>query len=169
MRKKPFGAGILFQQTAQSFFLKATGQVYDNMLKRVMKKGFYGLPFDKEGFRAFVLAAMGGTYDGYFRCRYCNGFFALDQVSCDHAHALSKGGGIDLDNLEFLCKQCNQRKGTLKPEEYFKLLKFLDDELPMGKVDILMRLEISVQLAAADRARKAKERREALLRAAGPQ
>jgi hypothetical protein len=129
------------------------------MLARVTRKGFYGLPFDKEGFRDHVLSAMGGTYDGFFRCRYCTGYFTLEQVSVDHAHPLSRGGGVELDNLDFPCKPCNARKGSLTPEEYFLLLEFLDNKIPLAKTDVLQRLEISVQLAAADRARKAQQKK----------
>jgi 5-methylcytosine-specific restriction endonuclease McrA len=129
------------------------------MLARVMRKGFPGLPFDKDEFRQHVLSAMGGYEDGFFRCRYCNGFFTLEQVAVDHMLPLSRGGGVELENLDYPCKPCNARKGSMPPEEYFKLLKFLDDELPLEKADILQRLQISVQLAAADRARKAKEKR----------
>jgi 5-methylcytosine-specific restriction endonuclease McrA len=154
------GSGILFQDAVKSVFLRVTGQTYDNMLVRIRKKGFPGLPFDKDAFRDHVLSAMGGNYDGYFRCQYCNGFFTLEQVAVDHAHSLGRAGGVELSNLDYPCKPCNARKGTMLPAEYHRLLKFLDDELPLAKTDILQRLEISVQLAAADRARRAKEKRQ---------
>jgi hypothetical protein len=137
-----------------------TGQTYDNMLARVMRKGFYGLPFDKDGFREHVLNAMGGHYDGYFRCPYCNGYFTMEQVAVDHVHPLSRGGGVELENLEFPCKPCNNRKGSMTPQEYLLLLDFLDTKIPLAKTDVLQRLEISIQLAAADRVRRAKEKRE---------
>jgi hypothetical protein len=131
------------------------------MLARVKRKGFAGLPFDKEDFRAHVLCAMGGHYDGFFRCRYCLGYFTLEQTAVDHANPLSRGGGVELDNLEYPCRADNNRKGSMTPEEYFLLLEFLDSKIPLAKTDVLKRLEISVQLAAADRARKAKEKRDA--------
>jgi hypothetical protein len=159
VRRKPIGTGILFQNAVKSLFMRVTGQTYDNMLVRVMRKGFPGLPFDKDGFRQHVLSAMGGYEDGFFRCRYCTGHFALEQVAVDHAHPLSRGGGVELENLEFPCKPCNHRKGSMTPEEYCLLLEFLDEEIPLAKTDVLQRLEISVQLAAADRARKAKEKK----------
>jgi HNH endonuclease len=159
VRRKTIGTGILFQGTVKSVFTRLTGQTYDNMQARIIRKGFYGLPFDKDAFREHVLNAMGGTYDGFFRCRYCNGYFTLHQVAVDHAHPLSRGGGVDLSNLEYPCKACNNRKGSMTPEEYYLLLEFLDSRIPLAKNDVLNRLEISVQLAAADRARKAKEKR----------
>lgn len=160
MRGKKVGSGILFQDTVKSVFLRVTGQAFDNMLARVTRKGFPGLPFDKDGFREHILAAMGGNYDGYFRCRYCSGYFALEQVAVDHSLPLSRGGGVELENLDYPCKPCNNRKGSMPPDEYFKLLRFLDEEIPLAKTDVLKRLEISVQLAAADRVRRAKEKRE---------
>jgi hypothetical protein len=155
------GSGILFQDAVKSVFVRVTGQTYDNMLVRVKKKGFPGLPFDKDVFRDHVLSAMGGNYDGYFRCRYCTGFFTLEQVAVDHMLPLSRGGGVELENLDYPCKPCNARKGSMPPDKYFKLLKFLDDELPLEKTDVLQRLQISVQLAVADRVRRAKEKRKA--------
>ena len=161
MGRKKVGTGILFQKTVKSVFTEITGSQYDNMLARVMRKGFYSLPFDKESYRMHVLSAMGGNYDGFFRCRYCNGYFTLEQVAVDHAHPLGRGGGVELENLEFPCSPCNHRKGKLTPEEYLLLLEFLDAKIPLGKTDVLNRLEISVQLAAADRVRRAKAAKEA--------
>lgn len=165
MGRRAIGAGILFQDTVKSLFLRVTGQTYDNMQARAIRKGFPGLPFSKDKFRVHVLAAMGGHEDGYFRCRYCNGFFTLEQVAVDHMLPLSRGGGVELENLDYPCKPCNARKGSMPPDKYFRLLKFLDDELPLEKTDVLQRLEISVQLAAADRVRRAKEKREAQAKA----
>lgn len=165
MGRRAIGAGILFQDTVKSLFLRVTGQTYDNMQARAIRKGFPSLPFSKDEFRVHVLAAMGGHEDGYFRCRYCNGFFTLEQVAVDHMLPLSRGGGVELENLDYPCKPCNARKGSMPPDKYFRLLKFLDDELPLEKTDVLQRLEISVQLAAADRVRRAKEKREAQAKA----
>ena len=156
MRSKKIGTGELFQDTAKSFFVRMSARAYDNMEARVVTKGFPGLPFSKDDFRARLLLIMDGNYDGIFRCRYCNGFFALNQIAVDHAHPLSRGGGVELDNLEFPCRACNFRKGSLTPEEYLDLLDFLDNKIPLGKNDVLQRLQISVQLAAANRALRKK-------------
>lgn len=151
-------ARSLFQETAKSVFLDITGQTYDNMKTRILRKGFYGLPFSKDIFREHVLKAMGGSYDGFFVCRYCHGYFGLTQIAVDHQTPLSRGGGVELDNLDYPCRACNNRKGSTTPEEYLKLLDFLDTKIPLAKADVLNRLEISVQLAAADRARRRKNR-----------
>ena len=161
---KKIGSGSLFLDTAKSVFTSVSGQAYWNMKARVERKGFYGLPFTLDSFRMHLLCAMGGIYDGFLRCRYCNGIFALDQVAVDHAHPLSRGGGVELDNLDFPCAPCNARKGSMTPDEYFLLLEFLENKIPLAKNDVLNRLEISVQLAAADRARKKREKRPLSLR-----
>ena len=148
MAKKIIGAGALFPENAESAFMRMTLVQYNNMLARVKSKGFYGLPFDRHGFREYVLKALGGHYDGFVRCRYCTGFFALGEVAVDHAAPLSRGGGVDLDNLDLPCKPCNSRKGSMKPQEYLDLLDFLDSRIPLAKTDVLRRLEMSVQVAA---------------------
>ncbi len=43
-----------------------------------------------------------------YRCRHCGGWHDL---TIDHIHPLSKGGTNAFDNLQTLCKTCNNRKG----------------------------------------------------------
>lgn len=42
-----------------------------------------------------------------YRCSYCK---ATDHLTIDHIIPLSKNGTIDIENLQILCKQCNNRK-----------------------------------------------------------
>lgn len=44
-----------------------------------------------------------------FICQMCGG---RQQLSVDHIVPESKGGTLDLDNLQTLCRRCNSRKGT---------------------------------------------------------
>jgi 5-methylcytosine-specific restriction endonuclease McrA len=145
---KAVGTGNLFQDTCKAVFVRITGSRYDDMLRRVKGKGFPGLPFDKDGLRTHLLKAMGGTYDGFLRCRYCAGFFTIEQIAIDHAIPLSRGGGVDLANLDYPCKLCNNRKGGTTPTEYVLLLQFLESAIPLARGDVLHRLGISVPLAA---------------------
>lgn len=46
--------------------------------------------------------------DGY-RCRSCSTHL---QLSVDHITPESKGGTLDFDNLQTLCRSCNSRKGA---------------------------------------------------------
>lgn len=147
---KPVGSGSLFQDDSHRLFVSLSGSRYDAMCDRLERKKLPPLAFSKTQFRAKILELMGGKEDGVVRCRYCLSFFGIKDISADHAIPLSRGGSTDLHNLEFPCKQCNLRKGNCKPDEFLALLAFLET-IPFARIDILKRLEISVQLAAGQR------------------
>jgi hypothetical protein len=149
--RHPAGVGILFANKAKSGFLALTGSRYDSMVTRMAKKKLPPLPFTKAEFRAHVLAALGGFDDGAIQCRYCRGFFTLTDLAGDHAKPLSRGGSAGLDNLEYPCKACNDRKGSMTPDEFLALLEFLDTRIPLARIDVLKRLGQSVKLAAGAR------------------
>ena len=46
--------------------------------------------------------------DGY-RCRHCG---SAEDLTIDHIHPQSRGGGHTEDNLQTLCRPCNSRKGA---------------------------------------------------------
>jgi 5-methylcytosine-specific restriction endonuclease McrA len=48
-----------------------------------------------------------------FRCRHCG---ARRYLRVDHIIPESKGGTLDLDNLQTLCNSCNAKKGTKCPK-----------------------------------------------------
>ena len=145
--KRPAGVGILFANKAKSGFLSLTGSRYDGMAARMEKKKLPPLPFTKEEFRAHVLAVLGGFDDGAVQCRYCRGFFTLGDLAVDHAIPLSRKGSMGLDNIEYPCKACNDRKGSMSPDDFLALLAFLET-IPLARIDVLKRLEQSVKLAA---------------------
>lgn len=147
---KSVGVGKLFD--AKSDFLRISGQRYDAMKARLEKRNFPPLDFSKADFREHLLAAMNNSFDGVIKCRYCGYFFTLAQIAIDHAKPLSRGGGTELDNIEYPCKADNSRKGSLTPTEYLALLYFLEKDIPLGRQDVLNRLEISVQLVTSARA-----------------
>jgi hypothetical protein len=147
---KPIGVGALFQEDSHSVFMRITGSRYDGLCDRLEKKKLPPLTFSKVQFRAHVLAALGGREDGACKCRYCNFHFSLPDLAVDHANPLSRGGSTGLDNLEFPCKPCNNRKGSMSPGEYLSLLAFLET-IPLARIDVLKRLEQSVALAAGAR------------------
>jgi len=141
------GTGKLFQDEAHSTFIRLTGQRYDAMDTRMEKRGLRPLQFSKAQFRSHILEALNGQEDGVAKCRYCGYYFGIKDLAVDHAIPLSRGGSPGLDNLEYICRPDNNRKGSLNPTEYLALLEFLET-LPFARVDVLKRLEQSVQLAA---------------------
>lgn len=44
-----------------------------------------------------------------FTCKKCGG---RKNLSVDHIYPESKGGSMDLDNLQTLCRRCNSKKGV---------------------------------------------------------
>jgi 5-methylcytosine-specific restriction endonuclease McrA len=149
--RKSQKSGVLFPEDAQSIFVRVSGQRYNSLKTRLEKKKLPPPPFSKDEFRADMLKTMGGKYDGFFNCRYCKGYFSIEEIAVDHASPLSRGGSLDLSGLDYPCKPCNNRKGSLTHIEFAKLLAFLEKDIPLGRQDILKRLEQSVSLAAGAR------------------
>lgn len=50
--------------------------------------------------------------DGW-TCCHCG---SLENLSIDHIHPVSLGGGNEIENLQTLCRSCNSRKGVGLPE-----------------------------------------------------
>lgn len=48
-------------------------------------------------------------------CACCGG---VDNMELDHIVPLSKGGGDDISNLQWLCMSCNRRKSNMMPDEW---------------------------------------------------
>ena len=53
------------------------------------------------------------------RCVYCSAILGLEITTLDHVFPLSRGGTHDPGNLVAACRQCNQLKGSLLPQEFF--------------------------------------------------
>jgi uncharacterized short protein YbdD (DUF466 family) len=143
--------GALFASQAKSAFLVITGSKYDNMVRRMQTKNLPALPFTKAQFRTLVLDALGDEYEGAIQCRYCKKYCSLYETAADHAVPLSRGGGIDLSNLEFPCQECNRAKGEMLPEEFDMLLEFLEHDIPFARTSILKRLTEHSKLLAGKR------------------
>lgn len=148
------GTGALFQEDAKQAFVRISGSRFDSMMERLTKKKLIPakvFPFEKNEFRVALLTALGGHYDGCVECPYCGAYVALAEIAADHAVPIDRGGSIGLDNIEFIDHPCNNRKGKMLPAEYRALLKFLEETLPLARIDVLKRLEMSVKLAASIR------------------
>ena len=48
-----------------------------------------------------------------YRCKHCGTHLKL---TVDHIHPESKGGALDMENLQTLCASCNSKKGTKSME-----------------------------------------------------
>jgi HNH endonuclease len=149
--KPSLTGGILFPKLARTSFVDLTRSRYDNMCRRMEKKKLPPPPFDLEQFRADVTSVMGGNEDGVIVCRYCKRPFTLQETAVDHATPLSRGGSAGLENLDYPCRQCNNRKGSLTLDEYTALLVYLDTVHPLARQDVLSRLEKANALAAGAR------------------
>lgn len=139
----------LFPESDRSEFMKLTHTRYTNMAARMKKKGLPELPFTIVQFRSHVMDALGAAR--VIQCRYCGGYFTFAESAVDHAVPLSRGGWIGLENIEYPCARDNSRKGSLTPDEYLDLMEFLEKRIPMGRDDVLERLEKAVQLMAGSR------------------
>lgn len=66
---------------------------------------------------AVILEEQGGV------CIWCREVLdPCGAVEVDHHIPVSKGGPTLLHNLRVLCRPCNQRKGTLMPDEFANLM-----------------------------------------------
>lgn len=58
-------------------------------------------------------------------CKYCNRTLTYHNIACDHIIPIAKEGPSTLDNLQFICKTCNTRKGPLLEKDYIKLINWI--------------------------------------------
>lgn len=148
---KPIGNGVLFITDERRRFNAITRQRYDSLCGRMERKGYSAMPFTVEQYRAHALDAMGGYYEGAVTCRYCSRPLDFADSVGDHAVPLSRGGSPNLSNIDFICADDNDRKGSMLPVEYLMLLAFVERELPLARTDILARLQKATKLAASMR------------------
>jgi len=80
------------------------------------------LPYSFEEFYRWVWNKYGVSAH---RCPWCSAPIDFLSLQIDHKIPLEKGGSLALDNLEGICKPCNELKGSQSPEEYAALIEFL--------------------------------------------
>jgi HNH endonuclease len=141
---------ILATAKARSEFMRVTSSRYSGMRARLKRKQLPPPPFSLAELRTDVLSVMENRVDGAIVCRYCKGVFPISDVALDHATPLSRGGDAGLSNIDYPCMPCNDRKGGLTLEEFESLLSCLGN-IPLGRTDVLKRLQQSTKLAAAAR------------------
>tara|TARA_R110001599_G_scaffold342409_2_gene564168 strand:+ start:19134 stop:19619 length:486 start_codon:yes stop_codon:yes gene_type:complete len=60
-------------------------------------------------------------------CKFCKTQLKISNMVCDHEVPISLGGDSTIENLQLICRRCNTRKGTLTSEEYFSVIRWLDN------------------------------------------
>lgn len=110
-------------------------------------------PIRKKAFTMSSFITFGGKgkleyFDNLLRsklntpCRYCTTLLTLENVSLDHIQPFTTTEArknpiikrqLDrTDNLQIICRGCNQMKGNLDHDNFVKLLTFLDKNPPIS-------------------------------------
>jgi 5-methylcytosine-specific restriction endonuclease McrA len=93
-----------------------------NTLKRRSKEYAVLMKISLEEIRNLLYKSYGTI------CKYCNKRLLVNNIVCDHNIPLSLGGESTIKNLQIICRTCNTRKGPLTHEEYFHLIKWLNEQ-----------------------------------------
>ena len=101
-------------------------------LKRRSKENNIKFDIDSVTLKKMMLKVYGKS------CRYCTKKLDYRTMVCDHIIPVVKGGPSTEENLQFICKSCNMRKGPLD-EADFDLLMQLVGELPDELENYVMR------------------------------
>lgn len=81
------------------------------------------------------------SINGKFECPYCHQWYPIEEATKDHKIPQSRTNIKDSDNIVASCKECNNKKGMLTPEEY-KLWLLLDRVRNGDKtIDLIQNLE----------------------------
>lgn len=146
-------------------WMTRTRTIYDSMAKRFREKRSakgkitrFGreLPFGCEQFRHWVEQQIGA---GCVLCPYCRAPVDYVNFTVDHQTPCARGGGLDFDNLEVICADCNNAKGNLTADEFTKLREHLRILGPAAEADITRRLKsgaMGMRMRWFDRNKKAK-------------
>ena len=62
-------------------------------------------------------------------CYTCNNLLEYDNFECGHIKSVHHGGDTKLDNLEPICRKCNNDMGTSNLEKYKQLLNYTYDNV----------------------------------------
>ncbi len=129
----------------QQVFEERTGSVFGAMKARKVIVAAGGLPFDLRGFRVWMLAQLGGAYDGVTQCAYCRRWLHIGdpELQVEHKIPVAKpwGGSAELANCTIACKGCNVAKGRISDEGFRALIAWMLEHLhPFDRKDVLVRL-----------------------------
>lgn len=141
----------LFPSQSKTLFMNTTLSRYRHMVERHERKGIPPPAFTLLELREHILEAMKDRYDGAIRCLYCGRVCDISEVELDHATPLSRGGWLDLENIDLPCATCNAAKGEATREEWTLFMEFLEKVIPLARPDILDRLAKYGKLVSAKR------------------
>lgn len=81
------------------------------------------------------------SIDGFFTCPYCLNVFPISEATKDHKNPFARSKNKSPNNIEIVCKTCNNRKGMLTLDEY-KLWSLLEKVRNGDKtIDLIQNLE----------------------------
>src|SRR5579884_1562719 len=135
----------------QQQFMQRTGVLYDSMGKRFRARHWKSgkragrvrvpgqqVPFTKEQFRAWAIETIGYQAKP---CPYCSAPIDVLNMSIDHRVPVSRGGSLELSNLDAICADCNRLKGALTGKEFRAFLDGMRTFTPDAQRDVFKRLK----------------------------
>ena len=82
-------------------------------------------------------------------CPGCSTPIDILSLTIDHKTPRAMGGTFELDNMQIICRDCNERKGEVSFEGFEKLMNFIRRELaPVDQATLLNRLKAAHHGAA---------------------
>lgn len=83
------------------------------------------------------------------QCPYCLTPIDILSLTLDHMTPRAMGGQFALDNMEIICRDCNERKGPMSHQAFRLLIDFIRRELaPVDQATLLSRLKAAHHGAA---------------------
>jgi hypothetical protein len=98
------------------------------------------IPVPHAGLRVKLKELIGACLAVNSKCIYCSAILNIKILSIDHKLPLERGGNSNIENLQAICRFCNERKGALTHEEYNSLCECLAVLDPYAKRNVLSRL-----------------------------
>jgi len=104
-------------------FDKVKGKILDELIKleeeKEKKEKYKAIIAGYEGKSRKLAQSIKKQLNIFSRCPYCGNDIGNDPQA-DHIYPLSKGGRSTPENMVYICKSCNIKKGTLTLREFIK-------------------------------------------------
>lgn len=123
---------------------KRTCQMLANQKKRAEEHGV-AIPYDLASLRAKVAMALSGPEGG--QCPHCKKALTAYNFSADHIEPISRGGSWGLENVEIVCKACNEVKGPLSRVEFKQLINAIAEWPEEIRVNLFARIKAGGRFA----------------------